>query len=77
MKVTTFATLIFLAAFSACVSPETQRSRGGTAGADVGNRGQVLKMHEGAEPFYKTPQIIGARHAPLESATQAEQLSRR
>ncbi len=57
-----------------CVSPETMRVRGGR-GADVGNRPQVAKMHDGAEPFWKTPRRI-TTHGPLESARQAEQLSR-
>jgi hypothetical protein len=57
-----------------CVSPETTRVRGGR-GADVGNRPAVAKMHDGAEPFWKTPQRVAA-HPPLESARQAEQLSR-
>jgi hypothetical protein len=57
-----------------CVSPETTRARGGR-GADVGNRSEVAKMHDGAEPFWKTPRRV-ATHPPLESARQAEQLSR-
>ena len=57
-----------------CVSPESTRERGGR-GADVGNRPKVAKMHDGAEPFWKTPRLV-ATHPPLESARQAEQLSR-
>ena len=57
-----------------CVSPETTRVRGGR-GADVGNRPEVAKMHDGAEPFWKTPRLV-ATHPPLESARQAERLSR-
>jgi hypothetical protein len=57
-----------------CVSPETTRVRGGH-GADVGNRTQVVKMHDGAEPFWKTPRLE-TTHPPLESARQAEQQSR-
>ena len=57
-----------------CVSPEATRERGGR-GADVGNRPKVAKMHAGAEPFWKTPRLV-ASHPPLESARQAEQLSR-
>ena len=58
-----------------CVSPETTRIRGGH-GADVGNRPVVVKIHDGAEPFWKTPERIDTQHPPLESARQAEQLSR-
>jgi hypothetical protein len=57
-----------------CVSPETTRVRGGR-GADVGNRSKVVEMHDGAEPFWKTPRRL-TTHGPLESARQAEQLSR-
>jgi hypothetical protein len=57
-----------------CVSPESTRVRGGR-GADVGNRPKVAEMHDGAEPFWKTPRLVTS-HPPLESARQAEQLSR-
>ena len=59
-----------------CASPETTRMRGGP-GADVGNRGKVVEMHEGSQPFWKTPKIIPAKHPPLDPASQADQLSRR
>jgi hypothetical protein len=58
-----------------CASPEATRIRGGR-GADVGNRPKVVKMHDGAEPFWKTPRRIATQYPPLESARQAEQLSR-
>jgi len=51
--------------------------RGGGPGADVGNRSKVVEMHEGSQPFWKTPKIIPAKHAPLDPASQADQLSRR
>jgi hypothetical protein len=57
-----------------CVSPESTRVRG-SRGADVGNRPEVAKMHDGAEPFWKTPRLVTS-HDPLESARQAERLSR-
>lgn len=73
--------LIFFAvlfALAACTSPETSRSRGGGAGADVGNRttAKMVRMHEGADPFAKTPQIIRTKHSPLEGSRQADKLSR-
>ena len=68
--------LIAFTAPAACDSPETARSRGGAAGADVGNRGKVLEMHEGSQPFWKTRQIITAEHPSLAPADQADQLSR-
>jgi hypothetical protein len=58
-----------------CASPETTRIRGGR-GADVGNRPQTVEMHGGSEPFWKTPRRITVNHPPLESARQAQQLSR-
>ncbi len=40
---------------AACASPEAVRSRSGGPGADVGNRGDPVEIHAGAEPYYKTP----------------------
>ena len=62
---------------SGCTSPEVSRTRGGGPGADLGNRGSIVRMHEGSNPFEKTPKIIGAEHPPLESARQASQYDRR
>ena len=70
------AMLIGCAALPACTSPETTRSRGQGPGADVGNRPPVVKMHEGSEPFWKTPKRIPGEHPPLEPASQADRLSR-
>lgn len=39
----------------ACASPEATRVRGGGAGADVGNRGANLQMHEGSVIYAETP----------------------
>ena len=72
-------TLLLLAGCSAsagCVSPETTRTRGGGPGADVGNRTAIVKMHEGSDPFWKTPERIAVEHPPLEPAEQARQLDR-
>jgi hypothetical protein len=60
----------------ACSSPETNRTRGSGPGADRGNRDKIVRMHEGARPFEKTPKLIPAKHPPLEPASQADQLSR-
>ena len=60
-----------------CASPETTRTRGGGPGADVGNRARVVEMHEGSQPFWKTPKLIPAKHPPLDTANQADALSRR
>lgn len=63
-------------AFIGCTSPELGRIRG-TPGADVGNRKQVVNMHEGSRPFENTPKIIPAQPPPLDPAQQADRLSRR
>ncbi len=52
---TTFA-LASLAAFTVgCASPEAARTRGGGAGADVGNRHETVIFHDGAQVYYRTP----------------------
>ena len=68
--------LVVLCALAACTSPETGRQRGGGPGADVGNRTKFARMHEGADPFYKTPKLIRSQSPPLASARQADTLSR-
>ena len=68
--------LVVVGTFAACASPETGRSRGGGQGADVGNRTKFVRMHEGADPFYKTPKLIRSQPPPLASARQADTLSR-
>ena len=70
--------VIFLVAMCivvACASPEAGRVRG-APGADTGNRTKVVRIHEGADPFYKTPKLIRSQSPPLGSARQADQLSR-
>jgi len=68
--------LTVICALAACASPETGRSRGGGPGADIGNRTKFVRMHEGADPFYKTPKLIRTQPPPLASARQADRLSR-
>jgi hypothetical protein len=46
---------LLLAMLAACTSPEATRSRGGGAGADVGNHGVPITFHDGAEPYHETP----------------------
>lgn len=64
-------------ALVACASPEATRVRAGGAGADPGNRGPVVAMHEGSQPYWKTPRVPGIAGPSLEPATQADRLSRR
>jgi hypothetical protein len=60
-----------------CTSPEVTRTRGGGPGADVGNRQETVRLHEGARPFENTPKLILGTHPPLEPANQADTISRR
>ena len=61
----------------ACTSPESTRLRAGGPGADPGNRRQVVRMHEGSDPYWRTPQRINRRdEAPTDTARQADRLSR-
>jgi hypothetical protein len=60
---------------AACTSPEATRVRAGGPGADVGNRSAVVRLHEGADPFWKTPRI-GVQGPSLEPARHADRLSR-
>jgi hypothetical protein len=61
---------------AACTSPESTRLRAGGPGADVGNRGAVVRMHEGSRPFWATQRVAGIQGPPLEPASQADRLSR-
>jgi len=60
-----------------CTSPEVTRTRGGGPGADVGNRQETVRLHEGARPFENTPKLIPGKPPPLEPANQADEISRR
>jgi len=51
--------LLLAAGLAACTSPEATRVRAGGPGGDTGNRARVVEMHEGAEPFWRTPRLIG------------------
>ena len=68
---------IVAASAAGCTSPESRRTRGGGPGADSGNRPAAVKMHEGSDPFAKTPTRIGKAHPPLAPARQAQQFGRR
>ena len=65
-----------IAALAGCSSPESDRVRGGGPGADVGNRGKPVVMHEGSSPYAGTPKLIPAEAPPVGPASQARQLSR-
>lgn len=74
MRVILVVLLMSIAAVG-CESPERHRTRGGGPGADVGNRGPTVRMHEGSQPFWKTP-TVPVQHPSLDSAQQARELSR-
>lgn len=75
MKLTLMIVTVLAAA--GCTSPETTRTRGGDAGADIGNRSDVVRMHEGSRPYEGTPKIISAEHPSLEGARHASQFNRK
>lgn len=51
-------------ALSACVSPEAKRSRGDGAGADIGNRAQVVQLHAGSLMYSGTPCLLPKSECP-------------
>jgi hypothetical protein len=51
----TRSVLVVLLLFGSCTSPEASRERGGNPGADPGNRDVIIEIHQGAEPYHKTP----------------------
>ena len=66
--------MVILAAplvFTACVSPESTRVRGGGPGADPQNRPAEVKMHEGSRPYWETPLLIDDEYPELEPAQHA------
>ena len=63
--------------FAACTSPEATRVRADGRGGDVGNHKAVVAMHEGSDPFWKTPRVAGIKGPDLDTARQADHLSRR
>ena len=68
--------IALLVLLAGCSSPEAERVRGGGPGADVGNRGNPVVMHEGSKPYEGTPRLIPAEAPPVDPAMQAYQLSR-
>jgi hypothetical protein len=70
----TLAVLLALAA--ACTSPEATRQRAGGPGADTGNRGEQVRMHEGSEPYWNTPRVLAERlRAPVVTASRDQRPS--
>ena len=73
-RIVILATGVLLAA---CSSPESTRTQAGGPGADKGNHGEVVLMHEGSRPYEGTPRLIPAEPPALDPASQAHRLSRR
>jgi len=69
--------ILGLIVLAGCNSPETKRTRGSGPGADNGNRGAYVRMHEGSKPFENTPKRIPSQHPPLAPAQQAYERERR
>ena len=66
--------LLAVVGIVACNSPEATRMRGGGPGADVGNRGHVVEMHGGSEPYWRTPRLVEERgKASPRTARQPDQ----
>jgi formate-dependent nitrite reductase membrane component NrfD len=61
------AVLLVALAVTGCTSPEATRMRAGGNGADVGNVGKVVEMHEGSRPYWDTPELIAGRGTPRAS----------
>jgi hypothetical protein len=63
---------VLLAALGACTSPESTRLRAGGPGADVGNRGDSVELHAGADPYWRTPSAMPApRGMPVAAPPRA------
>ena len=77
MVLAVIALIVLSLYLAGCASPELTRTRGGGPGADIGSRDKVVRIHEGAKPFEKTPKLIPTKHPPLDPANQADQLSRK
>lgn len=53
-RVSAWLALLLGGALAGCRPPESERQPG-EPGADVGNRGAEVTLHERREPFYDTP----------------------
>ena len=66
------AALVLMILAAGCASPEASRVRGGGPGADPGNRGATVRMHQGSEPYYETPRLTPGATSSLAPAGQAK-----
>lgn len=70
------AALVLSATLAGCASPEATRVSGSGSGGDVGNRTEVVDMHEGSQPYWRTPRAPDITPPPPGPARQANRLSR-
>lgn len=64
---------VLVAALAACTSPEATRQRAGGPGADVGNRGDSVDLHAGADPYWRTPALMPTPSTtPVAAAPRAQ-----
>ena len=64
---------VLVAALAACTSPEATRQRAGGPGADVGNRGDSVDLHAGADPYWRTPGVMPTPSTtPVAAAPRAQ-----
>ena len=75
MRIAIGVLLVASMACAGCESPEARRTRGGGPGGDRGNRSANVKMHEGSQPYWKTPVVIPGESVSLEAGGQARALS--
>ncbi|MBA4263965.1 MAG: hypothetical protein C0453_02690 [Comamonadaceae bacterium] len=62
---------------AACDSPEAARTRGGGPGGDIGNRPEIVRMHEGSRPYHETARLVPTETPALDTASQAQAFGRR
>lgn len=67
--------LLAVGAVAGCESPEATRTRGGGPGGDTGNRPEIVRMHEGSNQYWQTPDLTPGAHPSLEPARQAQRFS--
>jgi hypothetical protein len=56
---------------AACTSPEATRTGAGGPGADTGNHGRVVEMHEGSQPYWSTRRLLSEEVTNPGGATRA------
>jgi hypothetical protein len=68
---------LVVVALAACGSPESTRTQGGGPGGDVGNRPEIVRMHEGSRPYHHAQRRVPGGMPALDSASQAREFGRR